>query len=56
FFTGPVVVEISLVGGFLVIATAFSLLKIKDIKTLDLLPALFIPVIFFIIKNLTGWF
>jgi len=39
------------VGGFLITATGLGILKIKNIKTLDILPAILIPVIFFIIKR-----
>lgn len=48
FFTGPLVTEISIVGGFLIATTGISLLKLRDIKTLNLLPALLVPIIFFI--------
>lgn len=48
FFTGPLVTEIAIVGGFLIATTGISLLKLRDIKTLNLLPALLVPIIFFI--------
>lgn len=56
FFTGPLVTELSIVGGFLIACSGLSLLKIHDVKTLNFLPSLLVPVIFFIIKDLTGWF
>ena len=56
FFTGPLVTELSIVGGFLIACSGLSLLKIRDVKTLNFLPSLLVPVIFFIIKDLTGWF
>ena len=56
FFTGPLVTEISIVGGFLIACSGLALLKIRDVKTLNFLPSLLIPIIFFIIKDLTGWF
>lgn len=56
FFTGPLVTELSIVGGFLISCSGLSLLKIRDVKTLNFLPSLLVPVIFFIIKDLTGWF
>lgn len=56
FFTGPLVAELSIVGGFLIACSGLSLLKIHDVKTLNFLPSLLVPVIFFIIKDLTGWF
>lgn len=52
FFTGAVIVEISIVGGFLITCTGLALLKIKDIKSLNFLPALAIPIIFFIFKTI----
>lgn len=51
FFTGPVVTEISIVGGFLIATTGISLLKLRQIKTLNLLPSLLVPIIFFIILD-----
>lgn len=56
FFTGPLVAEISIVGGFLIACSGLALLKIRDVKTLNFLPSLLVPIIFFIIKDLTGWF
>ena len=46
FFSGPLLTEISIIGGFLIACTGMSLLKIREIKTLDFLPALLIPIIF----------
>ncbi len=43
--------EIISVGGTLIVASGLSLLKIKDCKTLNLLPALFIPILFWIVKG-----
>lgn len=56
FFTGPLVTEIAIVGGFLIASTELSLLKIHDVKTLNILPSLLIPLIFFIFRDLTGLF
>lgn len=56
FFSNQLVTEISIVGGFLIATTGITLLKLRDIKTLNLLPSLFVPIIFFILKDLTGWF
>lgn len=54
FFSGPLITEISIVGGFLISCTGLALLKIKDIKALNFLPALLVPIIFFIFKDLIG--
>lgn len=48
FLTSDMLIEISLVGGILIFCTGINILQIKKIKTLNLLPALFIPVIYFI--------
>lgn len=44
--------EISIVGGILIISSGLSILGIKDCKTLNLLPALLIPILFFLGKAL----
>lgn len=49
---GTFINEISIVGGILIISSGLSLLKIKDCKTLNLLPSLLVPAIWFIIKSL----
>lgn len=46
--------EMSIVGGTLIAASGLSILEIKDCKTLNLLPALFVPVVFFLMKGLWG--
>lgn len=47
--------EISLVGGILIFCFGLGILKIKDCKTLNLLPALIVPPIFFLLKHLSGF-
>ena len=44
--------EISIVGGVLIVCTGLSILKIKDCKTVNMLPALIVPAIFFLIRSL----
>lgn len=56
---GPVipdalVSEIITVGGTLIVASGLSLLDIKDCKSLNLLPSLLIPVLFFLVKGFFG--
>ena len=46
------VTEISIVGGVLIAASGFGILKIKDCKTLNLLPSLLIPILLFLLKHL----
>lgn len=52
FLTPELLCEISLVGGFLILSSGFSILRIKDFKSLNMLPALLVPVLWFIIKSL----
>lgn len=50
FFSNALVTELAIVGGFLIASTGISLLKLRNIKILNLLPSLFIPIIFFLVK------
>lgn len=43
--SGQMITEMSVVGGFLIASTGMSILKIKDFKTLNYIPSLFVPVI-----------
>ena len=52
FMSDALMTEISLVGGFLILSSGLSILNIKNFKTMNLLPALIVPVIFFIVKSL----
>lgn len=54
FFSETLLVELSIVGGIMIFCSGLSILKIKDCKTLNILPSLFIPMIFFIIKGFFG--
>jgi hypothetical protein len=40
------------VGGILIISSGLSILEIKDCKTLNLLPALAVPPVFFLFHKL----
>ena len=44
--------ELLIVGGLMIVASGRSLLKLKDCKTLNLLPSLLIPVLWFVIKSI----
>ena len=46
------VTEISIVGGTLIAASGLGILQIKDCKTLNLLPSLAVPILFFLLKSL----
>lgn len=46
--TPELMTEISIIGGFLIFASGLSILQIKTFRTLNILPALFIPVVWFL--------
>lgn len=48
--------EIAIIGGLLIPASGINLLKLKEISTINLLPALFIPPIWFALLAATGNF
>ncbi|MCQ2147118.1 MAG: DUF554 domain-containing protein [Bacteroidales bacterium] len=43
--------ELSVVGGILIVSSGLSILSIKDCKTLNYLPALLVPLVWFLIKG-----
>ncbi len=45
-------VELSIVGGVLILSSGLSILGLKDCKTVNYLPSLLIPVIFYAVKAL----
>lgn len=51
-FSDDLVCELCIVGGFLIASSGLSILKIKDLKTLNMLPSLAVPIIFYVIKGL----
>ena len=51
FMTNDMMTEISIIGGILISSSGISILKIKDCKTLNMLPSLLIPIVFFIVKT-----
>ena len=54
--SGGLMAEISIVGGFLIVASGLSLLELKEIKSMNLLPALFVPPVWFVLVSLTNGF
>jgi uncharacterized membrane protein YqgA involved in biofilm formation len=54
FLSAGLLNEISLIGGFLILSSGLSILKIKDCNAMDMLPALIVPIVWFIIKAFTG--
>lgn len=55
FFSDSLLAELSVVGGILIASSGIGILKIKDCKTMNMLPSLLVPVVFFIIKKLIGF-
>lgn len=54
FFSEVLLCELSVVGGILIFSSGLGILGIKDCKTLNMLPSLFIPILFFLVKGLFG--
>ena len=52
---GGLMTELSLVGGFLIAASGISILGLKDMKTINMLPALLVPPVWFALKSLIGF-
>lgn len=46
--------EISILGGILIAASGISILKLREIKTLNLLPALLVPPVWFLFTGFLG--
>ena len=49
YLNGPLMTEISLVGGFLIACSGLSVLKIKEFKTMNMLPSLLVPPLWFLL-------
>lgn len=52
FISPELMCEITIVGGVLIFSSGLSILNIKDCKTLNMLPSLLIPILWFIFKGL----
>lgn len=52
FLTPEIMTELSIVGGFLIFSSGLSILKIKDFKTLNMLPSILVPILWFLLKSL----
>ena len=55
FISQDLIAEISIVGGVLIAASGLGVLHIKDCRTINLLPALLMPMLFFLVKHLFAW-
>ena len=54
FISATMMTELSIVGGALIVMSGLSILKVKDFKTLDFLPALVVPVVWCLLAPLLG--
>ncbi len=54
FITEELMSEIGIVGGILIMITGFSILNVIDVKTINFLPALIIPPVYFLILLIVG--
>lgn len=52
FMTADMMTEISIIGGFMIVGSGLSILGVKDCKTLNLMPSLLVPIIWFAITGL----
>lgn len=52
--TDDIRTELCIVGGILIAASGLSILKIKDCKTINMLPAFLVIIVFFVVKKLLG--
>jgi len=56
YLTPEVITQMSGVGGLLIIAIGISILEIRKLRLGNMLPAIFIPPLYFALKQLTGLF
>lgn len=54
FMSDALMTEVSVVGGFLIASSGLGILGIKDCKTLNLLPSLLVPILWFVILGLVA--
>lgn len=52
--TDDVIIQMSLVGSILILGIGINILEIKKIKVGNLLPSIFIPFVYFIIRSFVG--
>lgn len=52
FLTPALLIEISVLGGILIFSTGLSILKIGEFKTMNMLPALLVPPVWFLLRGL----
>lgn len=54
FLTPDLLTEISIIGGFLIASSGLTILNMRKFKTMNMLPSLLVPVIWFLVKGLFG--
>lgn len=54
FLSAELMTEISIIGGILIASSGIGILGLKDCKTLNMLPALLVPPIWFALKGFIG--
>ena len=54
FLSAELLTEISIIGGILIASSGIGILGLKDCKTLNMLPALLMPVIWFALQGIIG--
>ena len=54
FLSAELLTEISIIGGILIASSGIGILGLKDCKTLNMLPALLMPAIWFAVKGMIG--
>ncbi|MBR2009610.1 MAG: DUF554 family protein, partial [Peptococcaceae bacterium] len=54
FLSPELMTEISIIGGILIASSGIGILGLKDCKTLNMLPALLVPPIWFVVKGFFG--
>ena len=52
FLTDPMIVSMTLVGNVILVAMGISFMEIKHIKVANMLPALFVPILYFVVVGL----
>ena len=55
FISDALISEVSIVGGVLIAAAGLGVMNIKDCKTINLLPALLMPMLYFLCSHLLGF-
>ena len=56
FLTAEVITQMSAVGGLLIVAMGFNMLEVVKIKVGNCLPAIFIPLVYYMLKQLFALF